>query len=83
MKNMGQARYGIIDSGLFGMKIVAGVVTGIQFTEDKPLYKISFGKDSWWTSEITESVDDIVKAMKLAPLDRVKETHGLKIKYAP
>lgn len=81
MKHVGQARYGIINSGLFGVTIVSGIVTGIRYTEDKPIYEISFGKDKWQTSEITDSKDDIFKLLNLASLDRIKETHGLKIKY--
>lgn len=57
------------------------MVTGIRFTEDKPLYEISFGKDKWWTDEITESMEEIYKTLELAPLERVKQTHGLLIKY--
>jgi len=35
MKNMGLPKYGVIDSGLFGFRIIAGMVTGIRYTEDK------------------------------------------------
>jgi len=81
MKNIGRPKYGIIDSGLFGLRIISGIVTGIRYTEDKPLYEISFGKDKWWTSEIAESSEEIFKYLNLASLDRIKETHGLQIKY--
>jgi len=81
MKNIGQPRYGLIDSGLFGVKIVSGIVTGIKYTEDKPVYEISFGNNKWWTSEITNNVEEIGKMFNLASLERIKETHGLKIKY--
>jgi len=82
MENIGQAKYGIIENGIFGTRIIAGIVTGVRFTEDKPMYELSFGKNKWWTSEITDNTDDIFEALKLAPLDRVQETNGLKIKYA-
>ena len=81
MKNIGKAKYGIIDSGLFGVRIVSGIVTGIRYTEDKPVYELSFGKDKWWTSEITDDKSALLTMLKLASLDRVKETYGLKIKY--
>ncbi len=82
MENIGQARYGIINSGLFGVTIVSGIVTGVRYTEDKPIYEIYFGKDKWQTSEITDSKEDIFKLLNLASLGRIKETHGLKIKYS-
>jgi hypothetical protein len=81
MKNMGQARYGIIENGIFGTRIVSGIVTGIRYTEDKPVYELSFGKDKWWTSQIAENINDIFKELNLASLERIKETHGLRIKY--
>lgn len=83
MKNIGQPKYGLVDSGIFGVKIVAGIVTGLSFTEDKPVYELSFGKDKWRTSEIADSPEQLLKLMKLAPLERIRETHGLKIKYEP
>ncbi len=81
MKHLKEARYGIIENGIFGTRIISGIVTGVRFTDDKPFYEISFGKDKWWTSEITDNLEDILKALKLVSLDRVKETHGLKIKF--
>lgn len=47
----------------------------------KPVYEISFGKNKWWTSEIAEHFWELEEYFMLADLDRVKETHGLKIKY--
>jgi hypothetical protein len=82
MNNIGKPKYGIIENGIFGTRIVSGIVTGIRFTESKPVYELSFGKDKWWTTEITDNVEDIFKALKLTSLDRVKETHGLTIKYS-
>jgi len=81
MKNIGMPKYGIIENGIFETRIVSGIVTGVRFTEDKPIYELSFGKDKWWTSEITDNIEDILKVLNLVSLNRVKETHGLKIKY--
>lgn len=81
MENIGKPRYGLIDSGLFGVRIVAGIVTGIKYTEDLPIYEISFGKDKFSTTQIADNTDDIVKMLNLASLERVVETHGLKIKF--
>jgi hypothetical protein len=82
MENIGKARYGIIHNGVFGTRIVSGIVTGIRYTEDKPVYELSFGKDKWWSDEITDNIDDIRKALKLESLDDVEKNHGLKIKYS-
>lgn len=30
MKNIGMPKYGIIENGIFGTRIVSGIVTGIQ-----------------------------------------------------
>ena len=81
MKNIGKPKYGVIDSGLFGLSVVAGIVTGIKFTEDKPVYQLSFGKNTYWTSNIADSKEEIIKFFNLASLERITETHGLKIKY--
>lgn len=78
---MGKPKYGIINSGIFGVTIVSGIVTGVSYTEDKPVYELSFGKDKWKTTEITDSLDEVFKALKIVSLDRIKETHGLKIKF--
>jgi hypothetical protein len=39
MKNIGKPRYGIIDSGLFGIRIVSGIITGIRYTEENQFMK--------------------------------------------
>lgn len=80
-QDVGKAKYGLIDSGLFGAKIVAGIITGVRFTETDPIYEISFDKNKWETSIITEDISDIIKFLKIAPLQRVRETHNLKVKF--
>lgn len=83
MENIGKPRYGIIKNGIFGTRIISGIVTGISYTEDKPIYEISFGKDKWRTSEITDNIEDLFESINLTTsLNRVKESHGLKIKYS-
>jgi hypothetical protein len=77
----GKAKYGIIDSGLFGVRIISGIVTGIRYTEDKPIYELSFANNKWWTTEITDDMTVLLSMLKIASLDRVKATHGLLIKY--
>lgn len=81
MENIGKPKYGLLDSGIFGLRIVAGIVTGIQYTEDKPLYQIRFGKDCWWSSKIADSPEELIKFFELASLERIEKTHELKIKF--
>ena len=81
MKNIGKPRYGLLDNGLFGFRIVSGIVTGIRYTEDMPIYEISFGKDKWWTPEISDLPEKLFQSLNLTTLERIKETNDLKIKY--
>ena len=81
MDNIKKARYGIIGNKMFGMRIVTGIVTGIRYTEDKPKYEISFGKDKYWCDAIASTKEELIELMELASLERVNETYGLKIKY--
>lgn len=78
---IGKAKHAVIDRNIFGCRIVSGIVTGVRFTEDKPLYCISMGRDSWWTEYIFDNLHDLVDSLDIVSLDRVMETHGLKIKY--
>lgn len=75
------AVFGIVDSGTFGFRIVSGIVTGVRFTEEKPVYTIEFGKNRWETSLVATSNEELLELFELPDLNRVKETHGLKIKY--
>ena len=80
-ENVGKARYGVIENGVFGTRIVAGIVTGIRFTETEPVYEISQGSDKWWTSIITDKIDDVIKALKIESLDIVEKKSELKINF--
>ena len=80
-ENIGKPKYGLVGNGIFSGRIVAGLVTGVQYTDDKPIYTIQFGNDSWQTSEITDSIEDLLKHLKIESLERVMLTHNLKIKY--
>ena len=81
MNNIGKPRYGLIKNGMIGFTIVSGVVTGIRYTEDLPLYEISFGRDKWWTPTISNLPEKLLVPLSLPTLKRIEETHNLKIKY--
>jgi len=81
MENIKKPVYAIVDSGVFGLRIVSGIVTGKRYTEGEPVYTIQFGKDSWTSSQIAHSKEELVEMFELPELKRIRETHGLKIKY--
>ena len=81
IENIKKPVYGIIDSGTFGFRVISGIVTGVRFTEEEPVYTIQFGKDRWETKLIAHSQEELSGLFKLPTLARVKETHGLTIKY--
>ena len=77
-----KAVYGLADNSLFGFRVISGIVTGVSYSEDKePRYEITFGKNSVWVSKIAESKEGLINLFDLADLSRVKETHGMKLKY--
>lgn len=81
MDRISKPIYGIINSGIFGAQIISGIVVGIEYTEEEPIYTIAFGKNSWRTTIVTEDKEELFKLLNIASLDRVKETHNLKIRY--
>lgn len=81
MQHISKPKYGIIQQGLFSMRIVCGIVTGVRYTEDKPVYELSFGKDKYETAVIAETAEELFAALNIPTLQRINETHGLKIKF--
>lgn len=78
---IGQAVYGITDNGIFGARIVAGIITGIRLTEDKPLYEISYEKNSWWVKDITDNRAELLDMLKVAQLDHIRKTAKINLKH--
>lgn len=78
---IGQAAYGITDNGIFGARIVAGIITGIRLTEDKPLYEISYEKNSWWVKDITDNRAELLDMLKVAQLDHIRKTAKINLKH--
>lgn len=73
--------YAIVDSGVFGMRIVSGIVTGIQFTEGKPRYSVVFGANQWWTTKIAEDKEELLELLELPKLDEVRKKNDAQIKF--
>ena len=74
--------YGILDNDVFGLRIVMGIVTGVEYTEDAPIYTIAFGKNKWRTSIVTSNKEHLLDLALLTPvLSRVRKVNNLKIKW--
>lgn len=73
--------YGVIKNGIFGYQIVSGIITGIRYTEEDPVYEISYGSNKWWVSKIADNKEDLFELLNIASLSKIKATHGLKIKF--
>lgn len=80
--NIGKPKYGVIENTIFSTRVVAGIVTGVRYTDSEPLYELSFGNDKWWTSIIVDTVEEVIRHLNLPDLERVKQSHNLKIKFA-
>lgn len=81
VKNMSKSIYGVVDSGVFGLRIVTGIVTGVQYTKTKPLFKIEYKDGSVWTDKVADNKDDLFKLMNVTPLEEVEKLLDLKIKF--
>jgi hypothetical protein len=76
---IGKPTYGFINNGLYGKTIISGVITGVRFTEEEPVYEVSFGNNKWWVTEITDHIT--AEHLNLPTLEKVKTTHGLKTRF--
>lgn len=69
---MGKPVHGIYNNG-WGMKIISGVIIGVEFTFHKPKYCIGFGNNSVWVNAIAENKEQLMALFNLPELDKVKE----------
>lgn len=69
---IGKPVHSVVKTGIFGLKIVSGVVIGIEFTHNKPKYCIGFGNNSVWVNNIAESKEVLIELLNLPNLDEVK-----------
>jgi hypothetical protein len=81
LKNYGKPRYGLLGNEKFEFRIVSGIVTGIEFTEGEPIFKLSFDKNTYSTSRIFETSQQLIDSLKLPTLNQIDITHNLSIKY--
>jgi hypothetical protein len=82
ISKIGKAYYGVIDNGAFGVKIVTGIVTGFTFEEKtKPNYQLTLGANKYWSQDITTIKEEILDFLKIADLQKIKESHIMQLKY--
>lgn len=72
--------YAVVDAGVFGARIIAGIIIGIQFTNKKPVYCIGFGKNSVWTSNIAHNKEELLGLLEIPDLDKVAAA-GVEVKF--
>lgn len=78
---IGKPYYGLTENGIFGARIVAGIVTGVRLTEDKPLYEISYEKNSWWVKEVTNDRNKLLDMLKVQELNTIAKGAKIKLKH--
>lgn len=80
-ENIGEVRYGIIDRGIFGLRFIVGLVTGVQYTKNDPIYKIEFEDNSYWTDKIADSEVKLIELMAIPTIEFISERHNIKVKF--
>ena len=76
-----KAVYGITENSPFGLRIIAGIVTGVSYTEEhSPRYEITFGKNRVWVNKIAESKTALVELLQLPDLQKVAKENPLTLK---
>lgn len=69
--DFGTPVYGIIKNGIFGMRIVAGKVVGIEFTNGDTNYCINSSDGSRWTTNVALNKDELLEKLNLPDLNKI------------
>ena len=70
---IGKPVHALDNKGVFGLRIISGIIIGIQFTHNKPKYCIGFGDNSVWVNNVAETKDELIELLNLPNLTDVKE----------
>lgn len=82
ISKVSKPHYGVIDNGVFGTRVVVGIITGFKFTENnKPVYELTLGANNYWTSDVTTDKNDILDLLKIGDLTYIHEAHKMQLKY--
>lgn len=71
---IGKPVHAIDNKGVFGLRIISGVIVGIEFTFNKPKYCVGFGNNSVWVNAVAETEEELIALLKLPKLDNIKES---------
>jgi hypothetical protein len=74
--------YGIDNKNIFGIRIISGIIIGIEFTFNKPKYCIGFGDNSVWVYDIAETKEQLIELLNLPDIEKVRKigcTHKIEL----
>lgn len=67
--------YGVVDRGIFGLRIIYGIVIGVQYTSNKPKYCIASDNSSVWTDNVSDSPEGLIELLNIpTPTEIVNKT---------
>lgn len=73
MITFGTLVHSIVDKGIFGLRVISGIVIGIEYTNKTPKYCIGFGDNSVWVNKVATNDKELLEMLKLSDLEKVKE----------
>jgi hypothetical protein len=73
--------YGLVDRGVFGVRIISGIVIGVQYTAKEPLYCIATENSSVWTSVVADDIDGLVKLLNIPSPKEILAKSKLNINF--
>ncbi len=79
--HIGQIRYAVIGNGVFGKRVVYGLVTGIRFTDSDPIYSLQYQKNRWEVKRLYSDRLEMLNALEIPYEDTIGRDHGLDINF--
>jgi hypothetical protein len=67
----GTAVYAVVNRGVFGFRVHAGIITGIRFTAGKPEFYVASAKESHWATEITTDRAEVLDMIEIPDLTKM------------
>lgn len=78
-KLYGMSVYAVANRGVFGFRVYTGIITGVQFTSDKPKFYVKGGGDKGfeggWFTEVTDSKDEMLEMIETPNLRHLAAQH--------
>lgn len=63
--------YSVIETGIFGLRVICGVIIGVQLTNNEPRYCIGYEKNSYWVNKVALNKDDLLNMLQVPNLSDV------------